>query len=158
MVPHFRSRSLSMANPEKLIFKSYILGLEWALNIKPAPIWISWAEEATRTPNILHLYGSNFGWKSLLNAHVHAQAQQFWNATPCVCCLHNHCSLATLCYTMTSTCLQDLPFHIPVYNTSLACMQVVYVMEDNRIRCSRGHRVKQASCLYIIMKSLPLPQ
>ena len=59
--------------------------------------------------------------------NAHAQAPQFWNAAPCVCCLHNQCPLATLCYTMTSTCLQDLPFHIAllIIDVRIACIQAV---------------------------------
>ena len=44
---------------------SHILGLEWAMSTKFAPIWIFWLEEIIWTPNVLHLYGFNFGWKSL---------------------------------------------------------------------------------------------
>ena len=31
----------------------------------------------------------------------------------------------SLYHTMTSSCLQGLPFHTPVYNISIACVQVV---------------------------------
>ena len=50
--------------------------------------------------------------------------------------------------TMTSPCLQGLPFHTLVYNTSIACVQVV-VWCNNWIECSRGW-AKWAPCLYII--------
>ena len=58
-----------------------------------------------------------------------------------MCCLQNQCPLATLCYTMTSTRLQYLPFQTALLaiNASIACMYVgSYVMEDIRITCSRG--------------------
>ena len=39
---------------------------------------------------------------------------------------HDQCPLYSLPYhTMTFSCLQNLPFHSPVYNTSIACMQTI---------------------------------
>ena len=73
----------------------------------------------------------------------------------CLRCLHNWCPLASLCYTMTSLCLQDLPFHNPVYNTT--SMQAgSFVMEDNWTECSRG-QAKRAPCFVWHNNLLPLP-
>ena len=53
-----------------------------------------------------------------------------------MCCLHNHISF--LYHTMTSSHLQGLPFHNPVYDVSISCMQlqaviyniIIIIMED----------------------------
>ena len=50
--------------------------------------------------------------------------------------------------TMTSSCLQSLPFHSSVYNTFYVCKYVLW-MEDNRIGCSWG--LTSLSPLLVIM-------
>ena len=52
--------------------------------------------------------------QDVVNVHAHTK----YYSTSHVCCLHNQCPMLYLYmhYTMTSSCLQDLLFHCPVYN------------------------------------------
>ena len=80
------------------------------------------------------VYACMFGTKLLTKTILLWSQNSMIKATPTTCIgglrsvrmLPTPLPLYSLLYhTMIASCLQDLPFHSPVHNTSIACMQAV---------------------------------
>ena len=77
------------------------------------------------------IINAHAGTKVLLNLIGHA---------------HAVCMINALCLTMTSSCLQGLPFHSPVYNTYYVCKYVLWMEEP----VVAGGKQSEPPCLYCI--------